>query len=313
MTEPNQPTERATREILSVQPGGGFCYQIECLWGRLRRRWLKRFRPGYVQKMAALRRGDPAGAPHEILDPRDLKYCSNQCTANWQPADDPFAWRDRLPVVRWGLAELQIMGWPLAIATAGLASLGGWGIAAAAVPLSLLGLVVYFFRDPDRVSPDDANAIVSPADGTISEVVVLDHYDFVDGPAVRISIFLSIFNVHVNRAPWDGKVVEMYYRPGEFINAMNPESAERNESMWIGLEDLNESGRNFAVRQVSGLIARRIVCALKPGQAVRRGEKFGMIKLGSRTEIILPRDAVAVETSVGQKVKAGVTVLARFA
>ena len=307
------PDQRPAAPILSVQPGGGFCYQVELLWGRLRRRWLKQFRPGFVEKMAAARKGDLDGAPHEILDPRDLKYCSNQCTAYWEAKDDPFRWRDRLPVVRWGLAELQIMGWPLVAATAGLASLGGWGIAAAAAPASALALIVYFFRDPQRVPPDESNAIVSPADGTISEIVELEHYDFVDGPAVRVSIFLSIFNVHVNRAPWDGKVVEMDYRPGEFINAMNPESAERNEAMWVGMEAPDQSGRNFAIRQVSGLIARRIVCALKPGQTVRRGEKFGMIKLGSRTELILPRDAVTVEASVGEKVKAGVTVLARFA
>ena len=99
--------------ITSVQPGGGKCYSIELAWGRLRRWYLKKFRPGYVARMAALRKGDVTGAPHEILDPRDLKYCSNQCTAHWLPQDDSFRWRDKLPFTRWGLAELQIMGWPL--------------------------------------------------------------------------------------------------------------------------------------------------------------------------------------------------------
>lgn len=295
-----------------MQPGGGFCYGIELAWGRWRRWYLKTFRRGYVARMAALRRGDATGAPHEILDPRDLKYCSNQCTAHWAPEDDPFQWRERLPLARWGLAELQIMGWPLAALVAALGALGPPWCYAAAAPLALLALIVYFFRDPRREAPSDPDAVVSPADGVVAEVTPLDRYDFLDGPAVRIGIFLSIFNVHINRAPRAGRVVDMHYKPGKFLNALNPESAIRNEFMWIGFEDQQRPGLRYAVRQISGLLARRIVCALRPGQAVRRGEKFGMIKLGSRTELILPRDAVTVETAVGDAVRAGVTVLARL-
>ncbi len=129
---------------------------------------------------------------------------------------------------------------------------------------------------------------------------------------MRIGIFLSIFNVHVNRAPRSARVVEMHYQPGEFLNAMNPESALRNEFMWIGLEETHQPRRRLAVRAISGLIARRIVCTLRPGRQVQRGEKFGMIKLGSRTELILPRDDVNVEVAVGQKVQAGSTVLAKY-
>ena len=298
--------------IRSVQPGGGFCYSAELAWGRWRRWYLKTFRRGYVARMAALRKGYATGAPHEILDPRDLKYCSNQCTAHWLAEDDPFLWRDKLPVTRWGLAEVQIMGWPLAILAAFLASCCSPGRWAALVPLVLLGLVVYFFRDPKRAIPADPEAIVSPADGTIAEVTNVEHYDFIDGPAIRIGIFLSIFNVHVNRSPRAATVVDMHYKPGEFLNAMNPESALRNEFMWIGYEDAERPGVRLAVRQISGLIARRIVCALRPGQRVSRGEKFGMIKLGSRTELILPAGAVRVDVAVGQKVQGGSTVLARF-
>ena len=104
----------------------------------------------------------------------------------------------------------------------------------------------------------------------------------------------------------------MHYKPGEFLNALNPESALRNEFLWIGFEDAERPGWRFAVRQISGLIARRIICVLRPGQAVSRGEKFGMIKLGSRTELILPRDAVRIEVAVGDKVCAGSTVMARL-
>ncbi|MGI9429637.1 MAG: phosphatidylserine decarboxylase family protein [Bythopirellula sp.] len=298
--------------IRSVQPGGGKCYALELAWGRLRRWYLKTFRRGYVERMAQLRRGDAEGAPHELLDPRDLKYCCNQCTAHWAAADDPFRWREKLPFARWGLAELQLMGWPLLALTLVLWwCCGGWRWVAVG-PAVALGLVVYFFRDPVRVIPADADSIVSPADGTIAEVTEVEHYDFLEGPAVRIGIFLSIFNVHVNRAPRHAQVVDMHYQPGEFLNAMNPESALRNEFMWIGLEEFDAPHRKLAVRAISGLIARRIVCAVKPGQEVRRGEKFGMIKLGSRTELILPRDSVTVAVQVGQKVQAGSSVLARY-
>lgn len=298
--------------IGSVQPGGGKCYQIELAWGRLRRWYLKTFRIGYVDRMATLRRGDTAGATHEILDPRDLKYCCNLCTAHWAAEDDPFRWRESIPFARWGLAELQLMGWPLLIAAVLIWTNCGPLKWLAIVPAVLLGLVVYFFRDPNRVIPQEANAIVSPADGTIAEVTEVEHYDFFDGPAVRVGIFLSIFNVHVNRAPRQARVVDMHYKPGEFLNAMNPESALRNEFMWMGLEETANPGRKLAVRAISGLIARRIVCVLKPGQEVQRGEKFGMIKLGSRTELILPRDSVRVDVQVGQKVQAGSSILACY-
>ena len=298
--------------IRSVQPGGGKCYAVELAWGRLRRWYLKTFRGGYVRRMAERRRGDAAGAPHEILDPRDLKFCCNLCTAHWAAEDDPFTWRERLPFARWGLAELQLMGWPLVAAIAVCIWLGG-GWRWAVLPLAIvLGLVVYFFRDPSRAIPEGEADIVSPADGTIAEITDVDHYNFFNGPAVRIGIFLSIFNVHVNRAPRAARVLEMDYKPGEFLNAINPESAIRNEYMWVGLEDVALPGRRLAVRAISGLIARRIVCVLKPGQEVRRGEKFGMIKLGSRTELILPRDAVEVAVNVGDKVQAGSSILARY-
>jgi phosphatidylserine decarboxylase len=247
-----------------------------------------------------------------LLDPRDLKYASNQCSAHWLPEDDPFRWREHLPFARWGLAELQLMGWPLVALSIAIGAPGPPWCWFAAVPLVLAGLVAYFFRNPRREIPADPDAIVSPADGVVAEVTELDHYDFLDGPAVRVGVFLSIFNVHINRAPREGRVVAMDYKPGEFLNALNPESAIRNEAMWIGLEDAGRPGTRLAVRQISGLIARRIVCALRPGQTVRRGENFGMIKLGSRTELILPRDAVRVEVAVGQVVHAGSTVMARY-
>jgi len=296
--------------ITSVQPGGGVCYQIELTWGRLRRFCLRVFRPGYVQRMAACRRGDAAGCPHEVLDPRDLKYCRNLCTAEWLEADDPFAWRERIPFARWGLAELQLMGYPLLALSVALLFSPVWPLAL--VSGTVLGLVVYFFRDPPRQVPVEAGLLVAPADGKVVEITRLDHDDFVGGPAVRIGIFLSIFNVHVNRSPCQARVISLDYKPGKFLSALKPASALENESMWIGLEEDVAPHRRLAVRQIAGQFARRIVCNLRPGEALGRGQKFGMIKLGSRTELILSDEpALRVEAHVGQVVKAGLTVLAR--
>jgi phosphatidylserine decarboxylase len=296
--------------IVSVQPGGGFCYSLELAWGRWRRAWLRTFRRGYVERMVSLRKGDAAGAPHDVLDPRDLKYCRNVCDAHWDPADDPLRWRQGIPFARWGLAEMQIMGWPLVAAAIGLAFVW-WPLAL--IPLVPLGLVLYFFRDPRRKVPTEPGVLVSPADGTVAEVTRLEHDEYIGGPAVRIGIFLSIFNVHINRAPSDARVIAMRYHPGEFLNALNPESAVRNENLWIGLEEDESPHRPLVVRQISGLIARRIVCELKPGQSLARGEKFGMIKLGSRTELIMPdEEHLHIEVKVGQAVRGGETILARY-
>ena len=294
----------------SVQPGGGVCYRIELAWGVWRRWWLKQFRPSYVRRMAELRRGSCDGAPHEILDPRDLKYCRNACHCDWDEADDPFRWRERLPFARWGLAELQIIGWPLLALTI-LSAIYVWYLAF--VPGVLLCLVVYFFRDPPRRVPAGQGVIVSPADGKITEVAYLEHDDFIGGPAVRISIFLSIFNVHLNRAPVESRVIALRYRPGEFMNAMRPESGISNENTWIGLEEESPPHRRLIVRQISGAIARRIVCDLRPGEVVARGQKFGMIKFGSRTELILPQtEDLKLEVKVGDRVRAGTTVFGKW-
>jgi phosphatidylserine decarboxylase len=221
-------------------------------------------------------------------------------------------WFERLPLACWGWRELNLYGWPLLLGTIGLVVLGPPWWWMAVVPGGLLALLLYFFRDPPRHIPGAADAIVAPADGTVVEVAPLACYDFTGGPAVRIGIFLSIFNVHINRAPLAGRVVETHYRPGEFLNALNPQSAERNESLWIGFERLEAPHRRFAVRQISGLLARRIVCRLRPGVTVTRGEKFGMIKLGSRTELILPADAVDVSARIGDKVRAGSDIVAHW-
>lgn len=260
--------------------------------------------------MAESRKGDSSGAPHEVLDPRDLKYCRNLCDCHWVADDDPFAWRARLPFARWGLAELQLMGWPLLALTCLAAWLAPY---AAVVPAILLAFVIWFFRDPPRAIPSERGLLVSPADGKIAEIARLEHDPFIGGPGVRISIFLSIFNVHVNRSPCAARVLSLRYRRGEFLNALNPECSQRNENMWIGLEEDEPPYRRLVVRQIAGAIARRIVCALRPGERLARGEKFGMIKFGSRTELILPDpDHLEILLKVGENVRGGRDVLARY-
>ena len=296
--------------IRSTQPGGGRCYRMELAWGRVRRWYLKCFRKGYIRRLAEKRRGSSDGCPIEVLDPRDLKYFKNQCDAHWAAADDPFRWREALPFARWGLCELLVIGTPLLAATIALAFTPVWYIAVA--PAVLLAFVVSFFRDPPRQIPRATGLIVSPADGKLVEITPLDYHDFIGGPAVRIGIFLTIFNVHINRSPCRARVVRLHYSPGKFLNVLDPESVLVNENLWIGLEEEEPPYRRMVCRQISGLIARRIVCDLRPGQVVERGEKFGMIKFGSRTELILPAEGLTVNVKVGQWLNAGCDVIARY-
>jgi phosphatidylserine decarboxylase len=143
--------------------------------------------------------------------------------------------------------------------------------------------------------------------------VELDHHDFIGGPAIQIGIFLSIFNVHINRMPASGRVIGVGYTPGKYLNALRPESARENERVEIRMEQRGEPHRGMIVRQITGAIARRIVCDLKPGDELEIGEKLGMIKLGSRTELLIPREAgLEILTRPGDKIKAGLSILARY-
>ncbi len=301
--------EPLAENIRSIQPGGGTCNRIELAWGRLRRWYLKTLWPGYVKRMAGLRVGDTDGCPHEILDPRDLKFCRNQTAAHWRAEDDPFRWRERIPLARWGLAEVQLMGWPLLAVTILLAFTWWY---AAPITGALFLLVVSFFRDPPRRIPQEPGLLVSPADGKVVEVARLDHDEFVGEPVVRIAIFLTLFNVHVNRMPCRARAIRFRYSPGKFLHADHPQASTQNESMWIGLEQDEAPYRRMVCRQVSGMVARRIVCDLRPGETLERGQKFGMIKFGSRTELIVPAEGFEPAVKVGQWIKAGRDVIGKY-
>lgn len=189
----------------------------------------------------------------------------------------------------------------------------GW---LAALPLlAVWGWVLAFFRDPERPVPVEGGVFVSPADGTITDVTPLGPESALGCEGVSIGIFLSVFSVHVNRAPCDGQVVGTDYRKGRFLDARREEAGQCNEAMNIRLDYCPDGQRYpLMVRQIAGKIARRIVCGVEPGQAVQRGQRIGLIKFGSRTELWLPRElARDIRVRVGQKVYGAKTILAAHA
>lgn len=174
--------------------------------------------------------------------------------------------------------------------------------------------VALFFRDPIRPLPRDLapGAMLSPADGVVSEVTRVEHHDAAGGPAVVIRIFLSVLNVHVNRFPCDGEVVAIEYKRGAFHDARLPECPVLNESNLVTVRI--EGGRTIGIRQIVGKLARRIVCGVGVGDRLVRGQRYGMIKFGSSTELILPQDLGAeIHVGAGDRVKGGVTKLATVA
>ena len=175
----------------------------------------------------------------------------------------------------------------------------------AVLPLTVTLFMVLFFRDPDRIIPVDKGVFVSPADGKV--ILIKDVYekDYLKAESKEISIFMSIFNVHVNRAPCEGNVSLIKHSPGKFLVAHKDAASIENENTVMVLE--GKDGK-ILVRQVAGLIARRIVCKVKVGDVLRRGERYGMIKFGSRLDVYLPKET-EIKVRLGDKVKAGETVI----
>ena len=164
-----------------------------------------------------------------------------------------------------------------------------------------------FFRDPERFVPRKAGSLVSPADGKILSITETEAPEAAAmGASIKVSIFMSVFNVHVNRVPAAGRIVGIYYRPGKFFSANLDKAAEENERNLIVMDD--EQGRRLAFVQIAGLIARRIVCFVEPGDEVEKGQRCGLIRFGSRVDLYLP-PATEIDVSVGQHVKAGETIV----
>ena len=167
---------------------------------------------------------------------------------------------------------------------------------------------IAFFRDPERTPPDDPNVIVAAADGTVTDIVELDENAVLKSKTCRVGIFLSIFDVHTNRVPIDGRVVFRQHKPGLFLDARRLDSSDKNESMTWAFEG---SRVTVVVRQITGAIARRIVAWADVGDELKKGERFGMIRFGSRTELYLPLSATIL-VKVGDHVAGGATPIARL-
>ncbi|HEY4284892.1 MAG TPA: phosphatidylserine decarboxylase family protein [Chthoniobacterales bacterium] len=165
-----------------------------------------------------------------------------------------------------------------------------------------------FFRDPDRIAPNDDNAVLAAADGTVTDIVEIEESEILKTKTRRVGIFLSIFNVHTNRTPIDGRVIYRQHRKGLCLDARRADCSEKNESMTWAFQNAKTT---IVVRQLTGAIARRIVGWANVGQELRRGERFGMIRFGSRTEVYLPLNAEVV-VKVGDHVSAGSTIIGRL-
>lgn len=225
----------------------------------------------------------------------------------------------RIPLTKYGLPQVAVypvivlatmIVFPLITA----AFLRLWAVVAIEGILAIILIwELMFFRDPGRNCPTDINLLLAPADGHITEIETIDETSFIEGPTLRIGIFLSIFDVHINRAPCNVRIEKITYTKGKYLNAMNPKSGRLNESNELDLIRIDSPNDKLIVRQVSGAIARRIVCAATVGQELSGGERFGMIKFGSRTELYVPvRENAKCVVKIGDKVKAGLTPLVKY-
>lgn len=220
----------------------------------------------------------------------------------------------RIPLTSYAVREIVVFGGLGIIVTAFVAWVAGALWPVAALPLAITVWAFSFFRDPERRIPQGDRLLLSPADGRITHIETIDTPDELGGAgqSLRISIFLSVFNCHLNRAPCASRVEQILYREGRYLNALNAESAKENEQNLVILK-AESAGVRILVRQVSGAIARRIVCRTALGQTLAAGQRFGMIKFGSRTDLVVPTTApVDVCVKVGDRVKAGLTVLGQF-
>lgn len=192
----------------------------------------------------------------------------------------------------------------LLVAAALLFWLTSWPLAL--VPVLLAAFFLWFFRDPERTIPAGPGLVVSPGDGLVTETIRLDTPQ---GPRQRISIFLSVFDVHVNRSPIGGTISEIRYQKGKYLNAMNPASADQNEQNIVTVRGEGPNAPEIVFKQIAGLLARRIVFVPKVGDTIARGERVGLIKFGSRVDVVLPADA-ELRVKVGERVRGGASVLA---
>ena len=224
----------------------------------------------------------------------------------------------RIPFTKYGLPQVVIFPAVLIFAMLSCFAVGrflpNWLLILIEFILTVILIwALSFFRDPKRVAALDTDLLLAPADGKIADIEIVEENDFICGRALRIGIFLSVFNVHINSAPCNVKVGKITYKPGKYKNAMSSAAGKVNESNSLYLVRTDSPQDKLIVRQISGAIARRIVCGCKEGDNLVGGEKFGMIKFGSRTELYVPsNENVKCLVEIGDKVKAGLTPLVKY-
>lgn len=215
----------------------------------------------------------------------------------------------RIPLAKYGLRELMMFGIPCVVGTGAAIALFPW---VAPIPIFFLSFLFNFFRDPERRTPQGAALIIAPADGTVSHIVPVFEEHYLKCDTTKVSIFMSVLNVHVNRVPVHGRVEFIKHTKGKFLDARDDECFSSNENNVMGLS-LIGSQVKIAVKQIAGKIAKRIVCACKVGDVFEQGQRFGMIKFGSRVEVFVPNSVrFEVMVKVGEKVTAGKTVLGKI-
>jgi phosphatidylserine decarboxylase len=230
------------------------------------------------------------------------------------PALSVFGWGNGVvvhDVLKGVLVPIHREGWRFIAIFFVVALFLGWLWTPLLVPGFLLtAWCIYFFRDPDRITPTRKDLVISPADGVVQMIEAAAppaELDMENKPLTRVSVFMNVFNVHVNRIPVDGTITRLSYRPGKFLNASLDKASVDNERQSVCMK--TSEGKDVAFVQIAGLVARRILCNLTDGQNVRAGERFGMIRFGSRVDVYLP-DGVMPQVCVGQLCVAGETILA---
>ena len=218
-----------------------------------------------------------------------------------------FAREGRPFIVISAFVALALVLWAAGIGGLGFGGAGEWTVALSAVLIA--GWVAYFFRDPERAGDRGERLVVAPADGKVVLITDVDEPSFIGGRARRVSIFMNVFSVHVNRYPVCGTVRHVLYAKGKFRNAVTPESSAENEQMSVGID---ASGGRVLIRQIAGLIARRIITYSRDGERVHQGERMGLIRFGSRVDVFVPPDAI-IRVALGEQTTAGATVIAELA
>lgn len=294
--------------VHDVQPGGGLLVWLRHRFGVVRRALLRRFRRRYVAAMQARFSGVCESCPHDLVDGRDLLWVQNVCGRRLPPEHTIPPFRDRLGLARLGRPELVAA----AIASVLLLAVAWWWPMCVPLALVPLAFALWFFRDPERAPPADDTLLLAPADGVVDDLREESAGPFFAEPALRIGIYLSLFDVHVQRAPCAAVVTRCEHRPGRRVPTVRVGVTDANEQLltWFRRDD----GLGLGVRQVAGPLARRVCSVLGAGDEVAAGQRFGLIKFGSRCELWVPLAAGGERwLAIGQRVRAGETALLRVA